>query len=128
MKQETLDKLKELHGKATPGPWEARTESLTYGHGDYGRVAAGPSAYCHVPSQIDADAELIAETRNALPDLLAEIERLNRVVDQAIKTGGLDRQYALNHTSEPTPDLAAELRARAEKEASETSETSEVQP
>lgn len=55
---ERLARLRRLHEAATPGPWFPEDASL-------------PSSRAE---RYAIDAELIAETRNALPDLLGEVE------------------------------------------------------
>lgn len=51
-----------------------------------------------------------------IPALLDRLEFMEKAMVQAVKSGGLDSQYALNHTSEPTPELAAWLREKATAE------------
>ena len=82
--QETIDRLRELDHKASPAPWEA------WGCGENGQtfiehpmgdvLERGERGYGYMREDItwlrEADADLITETRNALPVLLAEIDRL----------------------------------------------------
>lgn len=89
--QETLNRLKELEAKATPGPWEPFTEYWCNPQGPDTRTGCGPIHQCYeYPGGIgqspeaEADAAFIAESRNALPALLAEIERL-RAVEAKLK-------------------------------------------
>lgn len=78
---EALKELRELEQKATPGPWDL------FGVTDSGllpdiidanlnHVARVHGHNAMAPGQSRYDAELIAAMRNALPALLAELERL----------------------------------------------------
>lgn len=55
--QETINRLRELDQKASPTPWIAEPQQA--GEGD-----------------VATDLRLIAAARNAIPELLAEIDRL----------------------------------------------------
>lgn len=82
--QETIDRLRELDRYASPAPWEAwdfgedEQTSIEHPMGDV--LERGERGYGHMREDItwlrEADADLITETRNALPVLLAEIDRL----------------------------------------------------
>ena len=82
--QETVNRLRELDKEASPAPWEAwgcgedGQTSIEHPMGDV--LERGERGYGHMREDItwlrEADADLITETRNALPALLAEIERL----------------------------------------------------
>ena len=82
--QETIDRLRELDRTASPAPWEAwgcgenRQTSIEHPMGDV--LERGERGYGHMREDTtwlrEADADLITETRNALPALLAEIDRL----------------------------------------------------
>lgn len=82
--QETINRLRELDRYASPAPWEAwgfgGDEQTTIGHPMGDVLERGERGHGHMREDItwlrEADADLITETRNALPDLLAEIERL----------------------------------------------------
>jgi len=78
--QETLDRLRELEAKATPGQW------LFYvyrGEPGMGIIANDPLPIMVAQRVMhERDTDLIIESRNALPDLLAEIERLQALVKQ----------------------------------------------
>ena len=83
--EETIARLRELDKNASPGPWEAwdcgenKQTSIEHPAGDV--LERGERGYGHMREDTawlrEADADLITETRNALPDLLAEIERLD---------------------------------------------------
>lgn len=75
-----LTRLRELHEKATPAPWFVSDTDSQWIVDDYGDAIADTeeSRSSWTPSH---DAALIAETRNALPALLAEVDRLTRQVD-----------------------------------------------
>ena len=82
--QETIARLRELDQTASRAPWEA------WGFGENGQTSIehpmgdvlerGERGYGYMREDItwlrEADADLITETRNALPVLLAEIDRL----------------------------------------------------
>jgi hypothetical protein len=73
----TLDRLKELHEKATPGPWEAT---------DLGDVRISNGGI-HLDTECDKEnAQLIAEMRNNISKLLA-------VVDAARYVAGIIPEY-----------------------------------
>lgn len=68
----TIERLKELDAKATPGPWQTRFIYRAYSAGrDLPDLEYGTK-----PEQDWPDCELIAEMRNALPELLAQGEIL----------------------------------------------------
>lgn len=68
--QQLIDKLRELEAKAERAPW-----SFRYDGKDYASVRDS-SGFGVAIDLLHSDAQLIAESRNALPDLLAEIDRL----------------------------------------------------
>lgn len=82
--EETIAKLRELDRYASPAPWEAwgfgKDEQTSIGHPMGDVLERGERGYGHMREDItwlrEADADLITETRNALPALLAEIDRI----------------------------------------------------
>ena len=82
--QETIARLRELDRYASPAPWEAwgfgGDEQTTIGHPMGDVLERDERGYGHMREDItwlrEADADLITQTRNSLPDLLAEIDRL----------------------------------------------------
>lgn len=80
--QETINRLRELDRKASPAPWSYNpwsanssgevTQNITYGWGEEEEILIGEVS-CLLTEH---DAEMIAQARNAIPALLAEIERL----------------------------------------------------
>lgn len=82
--QETLDRLRELDKNASPAPWKAegagedRNTFIEHPMGDVlERDQHGSDHMWEVITWIsEADADFIVETRNAIPELLAEIDRL----------------------------------------------------
>ena len=82
--QETINRLRELDQEASPAPWEAwgfgedEQTSIEHPMGDV--LERGERGYGHMREDTtwfrEADADLITETRNALPALLTEIDRL----------------------------------------------------
>ena len=79
--RETINRLRELDKTASPVPWwVGHPEGLHYGilSEDIDYTALVIDAYCG-GERIDRntpDLEIIVETRNAIPVLLAEIDRL----------------------------------------------------
>lgn len=106
---EEIKRLRELEKKATPGPWEVGDNHLIFAAdhkrtkiaGNY-RWEYGRGGICFA-----ADGDFIVAARNALPDLLDEIERLRWLADH------IDDQIAKKLAGMQS-DLAAALK-RAEK-------------
>lgn len=83
--QETIEHLRRLDQVASPAPWEVwgagegGNTSIEHPMGDV--LERGERGTGHMREDItwirEADADLVIETRNALPALLTEIERLN---------------------------------------------------
>jgi hypothetical protein len=68
-----IAELRSLSDAATPGPWTA--EIYPYGEGYVRDIPR----YGHEGENISSeDAAFIAESRNAIPELLDEIERLQK--------------------------------------------------
>jgi hypothetical protein len=77
-----LERLKALHEKATAKPWKATRST----HGkQYLCVQLGTDEMYGTLELLPDDAALIAEIRNRLPDLIGEIERARRTL-QNIET------------------------------------------
>lgn len=77
MTPEELAHLKEAHAAATPGPWCFNT----FGHhaeivDDQNDLVLEMGSANTMDAQEHLDGYLVVEARNALPALLAEIERL----------------------------------------------------
>lgn len=95
MTPDELTRLRELDAKASPAPWSYNpwsanssgevTQNITYGWGEEEEILIGEVSYL----LIESDAEMIAESRNAIPALLAEIERLQQIEK------GLKERFAL---------------------------------
>lgn len=75
---------------ATPGPWFAATSNRRKdGIGVVGRLAdrgtgKAIAVFAGEPRSRNADAEFTAAAREDVPALLAEVERLQALVEQAI--------------------------------------------
>ena len=77
---ELVERLRDLLGKATPGPWQATYEEGTKLRDEHGDLL-GWLSHTHLrgrrPSnEVNANAALIAELRNAAPALLDTIAAL----------------------------------------------------
>lgn len=85
-----IRKLKALCKKATPAPWKDKRHSIGsedgYEIGRTYRVESQKDTICHLDSYLGypeneaADAAFIAAARQAVPELLAEVERLQAEV------------------------------------------------
>lgn len=79
--EETIDRLRELDQTASPAPWRVGT-TKSWDHGilcEYGEKVEVVIDTLWEGEPLDdnsPDLQIITETRNSLPDLLAEIERL----------------------------------------------------
>ena len=74
-----LDRLEELHKKATPGPWHADSIGVRHQNGKVCELRAIPerlSTFGEGRRQVENDMRFIAVARNALPDLVARIREL----------------------------------------------------
>ena len=93
-----IAKLRELEAKATKGPWKLGEYDETGGYDcKTGSIDIGPAVldgwdygqpHCEeIPTdgleRMQSDASLIAAMRNALPDLLHEVERLRLRIAKA---------------------------------------------
>lgn len=95
--QETINRLRELDKKASPAPWyiEEWEGMIVTGEDDETGEEVGAVFYCTSKSKKNkANAAMLTEARNALPTLLAEIDRLNTRLD--IRNAWLGR-IAANH-------------------------------
>jgi hypothetical protein len=92
MTDERLKEIQERLNKATPGPWRISPR----GGSDEERPFVDNKQYdvarmCHEagvlgePSFAWADADFIAYAREDIPFLLAEVERLTRVIAEAVE-------------------------------------------
>ncbi len=78
--QEQLARWRGLADAATPGPWEATSTWSDDGDSYYVAVVDGRALLDTYVSMTDADAAFIAAAREAVPALLAEVERLSVLV------------------------------------------------
>lgn len=76
--QKLHDYLRELHETASPAPWHIEPVEKMIVHGDEETgEEVGACFYRNIRSKkVKANRALITEARNALPALLAEVERL----------------------------------------------------
>lgn len=109
MTPEYLARLKELCDKATPGPWDHNECIITeYDKYDIDSHRGGsPNSYECINYVLDwaepdskaiADAQFIAAAREAIPALIQEVERLNRILLQDLSEDdelGAEYSYVL---------------------------------
>ena len=85
--QETIDRLRELDAKASPAPWRTEFDTHIYaGEGEIFEIDTSNDDICEWFECSDEcgcagyerkpDIDLLAASRNAIPALLDEIERL----------------------------------------------------
>lgn len=79
--QETINRLRELDRTASPAPWWVASSAESYNPivCEDGETTSGVLDACYAGERLssdDPDLQIITETRNALPVLLAEIDRL----------------------------------------------------
>jgi hypothetical protein len=99
-----LQEIAAVEAAATPGPWDVIAHSA--GHPQLLTVADAHSPICDVvrsyPYNHQANAAFIADARQAVPELLAEVARLRAVEARAI-------HFALRGRGVPLPyPLASE--------------------
>ena len=120
-----LADLRRLHEAATPSPWTAAN------HGSHEIEAPPPALVADFGAvgRAKADRDLVVAARNALPELLAEVERLRAVVAEvqrdlsarSLRVGEARSQMvkALEYHQEQTRPIAQTMEAiAAHKEAS----------
>lgn len=79
-----LATLKRLDAEATPGPWEVFAELNLKAPDPRGKTMC-PLTNSWLDEQRKANYRMIAETRNALPGLIAALERLAAIECQTIQ-------------------------------------------
>ncbi len=93
-----LEELKKLCAEATPGPWRSE---VWHNHDDDGWAAVGPhikdtpgddfysSEEPDSPSydRATSDSDFIVAARTAVPELIAEVERLRGIIKEAERSG-----------------------------------------
>lgn len=130
MTNEQIKHLKELHEKATPGPWIEglvphdvgrifRATAPTHaqkavGTGPYidrGLLPVGIDTICNMQvsnsPNFREDAAFIAELRNSFPALIEELEYWKRVAEQAMEL--LDVELGCGQWESNSPDLIKAL-------------------
>lgn len=111
MSNYTLEQIRELCERATPGPWHPASVAAWNVLDDAGcRVA-----FCELTFQISAgDAAFIAASREIIPQLLAEVERLTKWVDDAGTALSVARMNSLAN-SDKRKEAEAERDALAKR-------------
>lgn len=84
-----LRSLERLFRLAAPGPWRSFVEGRDHESGSSFIRTAGRDIECTGAS--DADYDLIAAARNALPRLIALVRTLRRATESAHDEGGEGR-------------------------------------
>lgn len=106
-----LQRWAEMAERATPGPWTVRAVNSSEVRITQDPVPSGVNPFvARVSSRrgIDANAAFIAESRTAVPALLAEVTRLRALCREAVT---LARDY-VEHTL-PIPRREADERLQA---------------
>ena len=78
MNQEQLNAIKERVAKATQGPWE-------YDEEDRGIWNKGALNYLGTVKLPNKDANFIAHSREDVPALIAEVERLHKALEKVME-------------------------------------------
>ena len=76
---EELENLRELHRKATPGPWEMVVDGIVTSQN-----ACGEEYYCDLICR-EADEDYILAACNAIPALVEEVEQLRAALQLAYR-------------------------------------------
>jgi hypothetical protein len=85
MTKEQLQGLKDLCSAATPGPWTIHPDEDC----QYNDVYTIRNAKTYsIGEALNTDAAFIAAARTALPELIAEVERLQSVWDEVLAITG----------------------------------------
>jgi len=104
MTPEQLAAWRQLADATTPGPWEAMEFAQGYGFvtpTDNGKLRV----IFHTDEIAVADAAFIAAAREAVPALLAEVERLQAIVAAStVKIRELENRLYKPHRYEEQPD------------------------
>jgi hypothetical protein len=113
------ERARELCDAATPGPWVTRyVPHGSHGGGDDWHVDSdAPGMGCVTcgltdnTTQSKADAEFIAASRALVPALLAEVERLQKLCEEACGIGEHVTRIARSHGSVIETARLAAIRA-----------------
>lgn len=81
---DTIERLRELEKKATPGPWSTLDEEGEV-HAETLQDAGGDPFHVIEATKPD-DAEFICASRNLLPGLLAMLDEAVEIKDQVLRT------------------------------------------
>ena len=89
--QETIARLRELDQEASPAPWWVGSSAESYNAivCEDGETTSGVLDACYAGERLssnDPDLQIVTETRNAIPSLLAEIDRLTAENTQLLDT------------------------------------------
>ena len=118
--QETVDRLRELDRYASPAPWSYLILPVDLHTGIQDSVLLDGAGLEFSTNAEDAftrnDFDVILEARNAIPALLAEIERLTAENTQLLDTvaEAWDEGYMDKETEAPEEMIHLEPRERAE--------------
>lgn len=107
-----LAELRSIERAATPGPWRSSHKTAFDTPIDAADLSGPEQAdrkWCGAPGRyVKADADLIAEARNALPHLLDELEAARAKLDAINET--VEAQLLIAAPLSPIAELCCELR------------------
>lgn len=110
-----ISRLREIEGRATPGPWSVRDTTEVEVEGAYLPICTVPFRYFRQTAP--DDVELIAESRNALPALLdaaeAGVRRRSEILEEAAQVADRRAQAAQSEEErEACEEIASGIRLR----------------
>ena len=116
--KETINRLRELDRTASPAPWyiEEHESMIVTGDEETGEEVGAVFYHTLKSKKSKANAAILTEARNAVPDLLAEIDRLTAENTQLLDTvaEAWDEGYMDKETEAPEEMIERGLRKRAQ--------------
>ena len=115
MTPERLEAIRQRVEKATQGPWNFEGNKWQDGYVIYSPIKRGFHNNGGEVAEVDdsyepSDAEFIANARQDIPDLLAEVERLRYALESIVNIDGwyIDRDFDVNEACEKVDEIAKE--------------------